>query len=180
MSLTVDQKYWRKRIFVLTWLAYAGFYFGRKNLSVTWSSMEQDLGLDNSDYASIIFVYSLIYTIGQFVNGYLSDTFGPRKVVTVGLLLAAIGNLFLGMTFSAGVIVFLIAVNGYGQSTGWSGLIKNMTPWFRRTERGIVMSWWSTCYVTGAFWLPYLLPMRLLIWSSFQSLVGKGVSYFRR
>ncbi|PXX25995.1 MFS transporter [Arenibacter sp. ARW7G5Y1] len=151
MSLTTDQKYWRKRIFVLTWLAYAGFYFGRKNLSVTWSSMEQDLGLDNSDYASIIFVYSLIYTIGQFVNGYLSDTFGPRKVVTVGLFLAAIGNLFLGMTFSAGVIVFLIALNGYGQSTGWSGLIKNMTPWFRRTERGIVMSWWSTCYVTGGF-----------------------------
>ena len=151
MSLTAGQKYWRKRIFVLTWLAYAGFYFGRKNLSVTWSSMEKDLGLDNSDYASIIFVYSLIYTIGQFVNGYLSDTFGPRKVVTFGLFLAAIGNLFLGMTFSAGVIVFLIAANGYGQSTGWSGLIKNMTPWFRRTERGIVMSWWSTCYVTGGF-----------------------------
>jgi len=151
MSLTADQKYWRKRIFVLTWLAYAGFYFGRKNLSVTWSSMETDLGLDNSDYASIIFVYSLIYTIGQFVNGYLSDTFGPRKVVTFGLFLAAIGNLFLGMTFSAGVIVFLIGVNGYGQSTGWSGLIKNMTPWFKRTERGIVMSWWSTCYVTGGF-----------------------------
>lgn len=151
MGLTAEQKYWRKRIFVLTWLAYAGFYFGRKNLSVTWSSMETDLGLTNADYASIIFVYSLVYTIGQFVNGYLSDTFGPRKVVTFGLLLAAIGNLFLGLTFSTGVIVFLIAANGYGQSTGWSGLIKNMTPWFRRTERGVVMSWWSSCYVTGGF-----------------------------
>ncbi|RTE55156.1 MFS transporter [Arenibacter aquaticus] len=151
MGLTAEQKYWRKRIFVLTWLAYAGFYFGRKNLSVTWSSMESDLGLNNTDYASIIFVYSLVYTIGQFVNGYLSDTFGPRKVVTFGLLLAAIGNLFLGLTFSTGVIVFLIAANGYGQSTGWSGLIKNMTPWFRRTERGVVMSWWSSCYVTGGF-----------------------------
>ena len=151
MGLTAEQKYWRKRIFVLTWLAYAGFYFGRKNLSVTWSSMESDLGLTNADYASIIFVYSLVYTIGQFVNGYLSDTFGPRKVVSFGLLLAAIGNLFLGLTFSTGVIVFLIAANGYGQSTGWSGLIKNMTPWFRRTERGVVMSWWSSCYVTGGF-----------------------------
>ncbi|GGW45949.1 MFS transporter [Arenibacter certesii] len=151
MSLTADQRYWRKRIFVLTWLAYAGFYFGRKNLSVTWSSMERDLGLDNADYASIIFIYSLVYTIGQFVNGYLSDTFGARKVVSFGLFLAAIGNFFLGMSFSAGIIVFLIAANGYGQSTGWSGLIKNMTPWFRRTERGIVMSWWSTCYVTGGF-----------------------------
>lgn len=151
MSLTPQQKYWRKRIFILTWLAYAGFYFGRKNLSVTWSSMEVDLGLNNSDYASIIFVYSLIYTIGQFLNGYLSDKFGPRKIVSIGLFLAATVNFFLGMSFSIGIIVFLIALNGYGQSTGWSGLIKNMTPWYRSNERGIVMSWWSTCYVTGGF-----------------------------
>ena len=95
MALSKEQNYWRTRIFILTWIAYAGFYFGRKNLSVTWSSMETDLGLSNSDYAGIIFVYSLVYTIGQFLNGYLSDVFGPRKVVSVGLLLAAIGNLFL-------------------------------------------------------------------------------------
>ena len=151
MSLTIEQKYWRKRIFALTWLAYAGFYFGRKNLSVTWSSMETELGLDNSDYASIIFIYSLIYTIGQFLNGYLSDKFGPRKIVSIGLFLAAIVNFFLGFSFSVGIIVFLIALNGYGQSTGWSGLIKNMTPWYKSNERGIIMSWWSTCYVTGGF-----------------------------
>lgn len=150
-QLTKEQNYWRKRIFILTWIAYAGFYFGRKNLSVTWSSMESDLGLSDSDYAGIIFVYSLIYTIGQFLNGYLSDAFGPRKIVSIGLFLAAIGNIFLGMSFSIGVIIFLIALNGYGQSTGWSGLIKNMTPWFKANERGIVMSWWSTCYVTGGF-----------------------------
>ncbi len=149
--LTKEQSYWRKRIFILTWLAYAGFYFGRKNLSVTWSSMETELGLTNDDYARIIFIYSLIYTIGQFVNGYLSDTFGPRKIVSVGLFLAAIANFFLGMSFSLGIVIFLITLNGYGQSTGWSGLVKNMTPWFRSNERGIVMSWWSTCYVTGGF-----------------------------
>ncbi|WP_341215663.1 MFS transporter [uncultured Wocania sp.] len=151
MNLNIEQKYWRKRIFILTWLSYAGFYFCRKNLAVTWSSMESDLGLDNSDYASIIFIYSLIYTIGQFVNGYLSDKFGPRKIVSTGLFLAAIANFFLGMSFSVGIVIFLISLNGYGQSTGWSGLIKNMTPWFRTNERGIVMSWWSTCYVTGSF-----------------------------
>lgn len=55
-ALTKEQSYWRKRIFILTWLAYAGFYFGRKNLSVTWSSMETELGLTNDDYARIIFI----------------------------------------------------------------------------------------------------------------------------
>ena len=150
-AFTKEQSYWRKRIFFLTWLAYAGFYFGRKNLSVTWSSMETDLGLNNSDYATIIFIYSLIYTIGQFINGYLSDKFGPRKIVSIGLFLAAIANFFLGMSFSIGIVIFLIALNGFGQSTGWSGLVKNMTPWYRSNERGIVMSWWSTCYVIGGF-----------------------------
>jgi sugar phosphate permease len=151
MSLTSEQKYWRKRIFALTWLGYAGFYFCRKNLSVTWSSIETELGLDSNYYATIIFIYSLVYTVGQFLNGFLSDTFGPRKVVSIGLFLAAFVNLFLGFTYSVGIIVFLLALNGYGQSTGWSGLVKNMTPWFRSNERGIVMSWWSTCYVIGAF-----------------------------
>ena len=135
----------------MTWLGYAGFYFCRKNLSVTWSSIQAEYSLDNSDYAGIIFAYSLVYTIGQFVNGYLSDTFGPRKIVSIGLLLAATVNLFLGMFFSFGILVFLVSLNGYGQSTGWSGLVKNMTPWFRSNERGVVMSWWATCYVIGGF-----------------------------
>ncbi len=151
MSLTSEQIRWRRRIFLLTWVAYAGFYFGRKNLAVTWSSIETELGLDGNHYATIIFIYSLIYTIGQFVNGYLSDTFGPRKVVSIGLFIAAISNFVIGFSYAVGVIVFLLAINGYGQSTGWSGLVKNMTPWFKRNERGIVMSWWSTCYVIGAF-----------------------------
>ena len=150
MALTKAHIYWRRRIFILTWLGYAGFYFCRKNLSVVWSSLEEDLGFDKHDYAMILFVYSLIYTIGQFVNGFLSDSLGPRKVASVGLFVAAFANLFLGFSYSIGIIVFLIGLNGYGQSTGWSGFVKNMTPWFVRTERGIVMSWWATCYVVGA------------------------------
>lgn len=151
MELNSRQLYWRRRIFSLTWLGYAGFYFCRKNLSVTWSSMEIELGLDKTDYATIIFIYSLAYTLGQFVNGYLSDMLGPRKVVGFGLVIAAVVNFFMGLSHSFAIIVFLLAFNGYGQSTGWSGLVKNMAPWFRAHERGVVMSWWSTCYVIGAF-----------------------------
>jgi len=151
MNLTQEQRYWRRRIFLLTWMAYAGFYFVRKNLSVTWSSMEAELGLTNTDYANIIFIYSLVYTLGQFINGYLSDVHGPRRIVSIGLFMAAFANLFIGLSYSIGIIIFLIALNGYGQSTGWSGLVKNMTAWYKATERGIVMSWWSTCYVIGAF-----------------------------
>jgi sugar phosphate permease len=35
------------------------------------------------------------------------------------------------------------------QSTGWPGLTKTMASWFRPEERGVVMGWWTTCYVFG-------------------------------
>ena len=148
--LDKSQIYWRRRIFLLTWLGYAGFYFCRKNLSVTWSSLEKEAGFTADDYAMILFVYSLLYTFGQFFNGFLSDKFNARRVASAGLFLAAFCNLILGFSYSIGIVIFLIGLNGYGQSTGWSGFIKNMNPWFVRTERGVVMSWWSTCYVVGA------------------------------
>lgn len=149
--MTPKQQAWRLRIFVLTWLVYAGFYFCRKNLSVAMPLLERDLGFSNLQLANVVFGYSLLYALGQFASGILADRFGPRRVVGVGLLLAIVANI--GMGFSASLVMFALfgCLNGAGQSTGWSGLVKNMACWFRRRERGVVMAWWSTNYVLGGF-----------------------------
>ena len=57
------------------------------------------------------------------------------------------------MGFGASLFLFMFMMwsNGYGQSTGWPGLIKNMSTWFQHQERGVVMAWWCTCYVVGGF-----------------------------
>ena len=151
MQVDKTLKYWRFRIFAITWLGYAGFYFGRKNFSVAMPIMTDELGYTKNDMAVVLTVYSLAYMLGQFLSGYLSDRWGPRIIVTIGLGIAFLANFTIGISGSFLAIVFFMGTNGLGQSTGWSGLIKNMTPWFRPNERGIVMSWWSTCYVIGAF-----------------------------
>lgn len=150
MTLNKECRFWRYRIFALSWLAYGGFYLCRKNFSVAMPLLNQDLGFTKDHFAFVLFLYSLFYAMGQFYNGFLSDKFGPRLIVGIGLCLAVLANVFLG--FGASLLVFglLLCVNGTGQSTGWSGTVKNMAPWFRRRERGVVMSWWSTCYVVGA------------------------------
>ena len=150
-TFTKEQTQWRRRIFVVTWLGYAGFYFCRKNFSVTMPLIAKDLGYTNDDFAIVIGTYSFLYMLGQFLNGYLSDKYGPRLIVGIGLLVAVGANAFMGISGALGVFAFLMGVNGLGQSTGWSGLIKNMTTWFRHSERGVVMSWWTTNYVIGAF-----------------------------
>jgi len=110
-----------------------------------------ELGYTKSDMAIVLTVYSFAYMVGQFISGYMSDRWGPRLIVSIGLIIAVIANFTMGMMGSLVAFVFLMGANGLGQSTGWSGLVKNMTPWFGANKRGVVMSWWSTCYVIGAF-----------------------------
>lgn len=144
-------KKWRYRIFTVTWLGYAGLYFCRKNFSVSMPIIMDEFGYTKNDLAMVITVYSFAYMVGQFISGYMSDRYGPRIIVSIGLLIALLANFTMGITGSLMAFVFLMGTNGLGQSTGWSGLVKNMTPWFKPTERGVIMSWWSTCYVIGAF-----------------------------
>jgi MFS transporter, OPA family, sugar phosphate sensor protein UhpC len=142
---------WRLRIFALTWLAYAGFYLCRKNLSVLMPVLQGDLGISKLDLANIVFAYSLAYALGQFVSGVLADRYGPRTVVTAGLLLSIGSNVAMGFSPVVLALFVLGILNGAGQSAGWPGLVKNMATWFRPEERGVVMAWWTTNYVLGGF-----------------------------
>lgn len=142
--------WWRYRVFVLTWLVYAGFYLCRKNMSVVMPMLMDDLGYTKAQLAWMISGYSFIYMLGQFANGMLSDRFGPRLIVGVGLLVSVASNVAMGLGASVLILFGLLHMaNGYGQSTGWSGTIKNMSSWFRHEERGMVMAWWGTCYALG-------------------------------
>jgi sugar phosphate permease len=150
ITLTREYRFWRCRVFALSWLAYGGFYLCRKNFSIAMPLLSQDQGFTEDNFAMVLFFYGLFYALGQFYNGFLSDKFGPRLIVGIGLFLSILANIFMG--FAAALLVFGLwwCINGIGQSAGWSGTVKNMAHWFRRKERGVVMSWWATCYVIGA------------------------------
>ena len=170
--ISPEMKRWRLQIFAVTWLAYFGMYFCRKNFSVVMPLLSRELHTSKDEFAVVITVYSLMYMIGQFLNGYLSDRHGPRLIVGVGLLLSVISNLVMGWMGTVGSFLFLMGLNGFGQSSGWSGLIKNLTPWFKKKERGVVMSYWTTCYVIGGmaatafatYWLSNQIIMTNLSW----------------
>jgi sugar phosphate permease len=141
----------KRQIFSITWLTYAGFYLCRKNLSVVIPLLHGSVGLSTLNLANIVFGYSLLYVIGQFVCGPLSDRFGAKRVVGAGLVLIIISNLMMSLHASLPWLLAFACLNGIGQSTGWSGLVKIMALWFGREDRGVVMAWWGTNYVFGGF-----------------------------
>ena len=150
-TLSPRLRHFRHRIFGLTWLSYAGFYLCRKNFGVSMPLLKEDLGYTKDAFAVVLTAYLVMYAIGQFVNGVASDKWGPRLIVGTGLLISVGVNMGLGLASSITLFFILNAVNGMGQSTGWSGNVKIMSAWFRREERGVAMGWWCTCYVVGGF-----------------------------
>ena len=147
--MSSSERYWRRRVFAVTWLTYAGFYLCRKNFAVAMPLLTEDLDYTKLELATVISVFSLFYAGGQFGGALLSDRFGARLVVGIGMMVSAASNIAMGFAGSLMAFTLLAPLNGLGQSTGWPGLVKTMASWFRPRERGVVMGWWGTSFVLG-------------------------------
>lgn len=146
-----DLQRWRWQIFAITWLAYAAFYFTRKAFSVAKLGIgeDPDFALDKAAMANLDALYLGAYAVGQFVWGVFADRFGTRVVVFGGLLVSALAALLMGTFATLPIFATCMVVQGLAQSTGWSGLCKNIGCFFATRERGRVLGLWSSCYAFG-------------------------------
>ncbi|MGR4041481.1 MFS transporter [Pseudomonas sp. 910_21] len=144
-------KRWRVQIFAITWIAYAAFYFTRKAFSVAKLGIadDPDFTLDKMAMANLDAIYLAAYAVGQFTWGIFADRFGPRVGVLGGLLISAAAALVMGSFATLPVFATCMLIQGLAQSTGWSGLCKNMGSFFPARERGRVLGLWSSCYAFG-------------------------------
>ena len=146
--------------FGVTWLSYATYYLGRKGFSVTKARVVKELGVSDTALATIDTGYLGAYALGQFVNGFIGDRIGARRLVSAGMVLAALTCAAFGAGRSAVFLLVAFTLNGFAQSTGWPGTTKGMAEWTKPERRGAVMGLWCTCYQVGgiaATWFCTLL-----------------------
>ncbi|HVU00259.1 MAG TPA: MFS transporter [Polyangiaceae bacterium] len=139
----------RRRVWVVSWIAYATYYVGRKGLSVAKKSLERELSVTRSDLAAIDTGYLVAYAAGQFVHGLGSDRFGPRRLVGLGMLASALACAAFGAASSATPFFLAFTANGFAQATGWPGTTRAMADATTTEDRRRVMALWTTCYQFG-------------------------------
>lgn len=142
---------WRWQIFVITWLAYAGFYLTRKSFAVAKIGISHDPQMHMSDaqMAWIDMGYGAACAIGQAVFGMAGDRLGTRRIVLAGMFVSVVTAMVVGASSLTIFFGLLLFVQGLAQSTGWAPLSKNMSNFFSRRERGKVMGFWCTNYPVG-------------------------------
>ncbi len=121
-------------------VGYALYYFVRKNLSMAMPALEADLGLTKTDLGLILTLFSVIYGVGKLVNGMLADRANARYFMAIGLLGAAVVNVFFGFGASLAWFGACWLFNAYFQSMGWPPCARLLTHWYPKQRLG---TWWG-------------------------------------
>ena len=147
--MSIDRMFLRgqRRMLVTTIIGYTLFYFLRKNLSLAMPGLAQDYGITKTSLGLFLTLHGVVYGLGKFVCGPLSDRSRPRRFLMGGLLMALVANVVFGFgpvfaslcaggadgaAFTTALVTILgIAwvANGFFQSMGNPPCLKLLSHW---------------------------------------------------
>lgn len=112
-----------RRLFLLSWMAYAAAYVGRYNYSAVMSAITAEGTLTLSAAGAVSTGYFVCYAAGQILCGMLSQKCSPFGMIPVGLALSAGCNF--GMALApAAAMPALWAANGLFQAMVWPPIVR--------------------------------------------------------
>ena len=78
--------------------------------------------------------YFYVYTVMQIPTGVLADTLGPRKILTLGGIVAGAGSLLFGLAPSFEIAVIGRTLVGLGVSVAFIAMLKLIAVWFEESR----------------------------------------------
>src|SRR3989344_4311995 len=116
--------------FALVAVAYMLAFFHRVAPAAIASDLQQAFSASAAALGGLAATYFYVYTVMQIPTGILVDTLGPRRIVTLGGIVAGIGSLMFGyaMTLTDASIGRLLI--GLGVSMAFIALLKLNAAWF--------------------------------------------------
>ena len=106
--------------------------------SVMAAPIMKTFGVSATGYGMISGFYFYAYAPMQLPAGILFDRYGPRKLMTIALLLCAVGSVFFALTasiYTAALGRFMI---GFGSAFSFIGALVLLSRWFPPTHFAIL------------------------------------------
>ncbi|TGN86816.1 MFS transporter [Bradyrhizobium yuanmingense] len=164
---------WRRiaRVFLPFAIGYYLSYLFRAINALIAGHLSSDIGLGTADLGLLTSVYFLIFAAAQIPVGILLDRFGPRRVQSALLLIAAAGaGLF---AVSTGFLSLLIAcaMIGLGVAAALVAGLKSIALWFPAERAALLNGYMIALGSLGA--VTATAPAEhLLAWIGWRQLFG--------
>jgi MFS transporter, OPA family, glycerol-3-phosphate transporter len=140
---------WRLRILISIIIGYGTYYMCRQNFSMIMPAFMEEYNYSKTDLGWILTIASIVYGVGKFVNGYISDKSNARYFMTIGLCASAIITFILGFTNGIYFLGFFWILNNWFQSMGWPPAARMITHWFAPHEIGTKWAFGSASHQVG-------------------------------
>jgi sugar phosphate permease len=124
----------RWRIWFVAVLSHSIGLFHRAALGPMADRLMADFDLTAAAFGSLGAIYFYVYAAMQLPSGTLADTFGPRKTITLSLLISAAGSVVMGLAPSFSILYFGRLLVSFGASFAWLSALKIIMNWFRSRE----------------------------------------------
>lgn len=156
-----------RRIFIVATLFIAIIcnYLDRQLLSVLKPEILDYFGIGDIQYAWIVNVFLICYAIMYPVSGILVDKFGPKPVISIGIVVWSLACIGGGLSTNAFMFATFRGILGLAEPTIIAGQIVAVTVWFEKRHRATAN---SLCTAGGSLgsviaplviaWLSRFLP----------------------
>ncbi|MBN1124808.1 MAG: MFS transporter [Sedimentisphaerales bacterium] len=162
-------------IFIILAVAYLFVYFHRLSMSVVAEDVAEDFKVTGGILGLLGSIYFYCYAAMQFPAGLLSDSVGPRKSVTIFLLLAAVGSFLFGLAGGIKIAFLSRIMVGLGVSMVFIPTMKILAQWFRAGEFALmagILNAMGGAGVLAGTWLLGLMASRFGWRLSFELIGG--------
>ena len=145
-------RHWRAVILVfLPFVAgyYLSYLFRTVNALIA-GKLTSDLGLTAADLGLLTSVYFLTFGAMQLPLGVWLDRYGPRRVQSMLLAVAAVGTALFGLAEGFAPLVVGRALMGVGVAGALMAGLKAIVLWFPKERVALINGWFVTIGALGA------------------------------
>ncbi len=126
----------RHVILAVLCLMYFIAYVDRVNISVAAPLLRKEMGLTATELGLIFSAFAYPYAAMQIFGGWLSDKFGPRRILAILSVIWAVATILTGFAWGLTSLIVFRVLLGIGEGGAFPSATRAMTHWFPPGERG--------------------------------------------
>jgi len=130
IELTEAQKRLRSLVMLLALGSYLMSMFHRVAPAAIAADLAAAFEMSAASLGALAATYFYVYTVMQVPTGVLADTLGPRRILTLGGLVAGVGSLIFGLAPSFELALAGRALAGLGVSVAFIAMLKLIAVWY--------------------------------------------------
>jgi len=153
-------------------------YVDRQTLSILAASIQADLGMSTLEYAKVVQVFLITYTIAYVGAGWVTDRLGTRASLALFVGWWSLANMLTGLVQNVTQLGAARAALGLGEAGNYTAGPKAVSEHFPPAERGFAVGIYTAGAMIGATIAPPLIAWLALAHSWRAAFVITGAAGF--